>query len=230
MADIPTPDDDPWPAAGGAGGPLTVAGRPVPPSPDTGFLSVPEASAAVQHIYDEDVDEVGYVMNQTRLWAHQPALQQGLFALIGDAVTAAGLTFRQRAVLITAAASARDDAYCSLAWGARLAEVSSPDTAAGVVRGDDVGLDEGERALAAWARAVVRDPNGVAAADVEALRGAGLDDARIVAVTTLVALRLAFATVNDALGARPDHALHDSVPVEVRTAVTFGRPPAAGEG
>ena len=209
----------------------THANEPGPEaSPDTGFLSVPETSPAVQHLYDEDVDEVGYVMNQTRVWAHQPALQQGLFALIGDAVAAAGLTFRQRAVLVTATASARNDAYCALAWGARLAGVSSPDAAAGVVRGDDGGLDDGERALARWARAVVRDPNGTTAADVEPLRGAGFDDAQIVAITTFVALRLTFSTVNDALGARPDRDLGEVVPAELQAAVTFGRPLAAGLG
>jgi hypothetical protein len=38
-----------------------------------------------------------------------------------------------------------------------------------------------------------------------------------------VALRQAFSTVNDALGAQPDSELVDRVPAEVRQAVTFGR-------
>ena len=113
---------------------------------------------------------------------------------------------------------------------ARLAGVSSAAAAAAVVQGDDGALDDGVRALAAWARAAVRDPNGTTAADVEPLRAAGFDDARIVAVTAFVALRLAFSTVNDALGARPDVALGDTVPAELRAAVTFGRPGAAGDG
>jgi hypothetical protein len=98
------------------------------------------------------------------------------------------------------------------------------DIASGVLRGDDDLLDPSERALARWARQVARDPNAVAAGDVEALRDAGFDDAQIFAITVFVALRVAFSTVNDALGARPDRALGEAVPAAVRDAVTFGRP------
>jgi hypothetical protein len=40
----------------------------------------------------------------------------------------------------------------------------------------------------------------------------------------LVAFRLAFTTVNDALGARPDRALAAEAPREIVESVTFGRP------
>ena len=95
-----------------------------------------------------------------------------------------------------------------------------------MLRGDDDRLDPAERALAAWARQVARDPNGTAAADVEALRAAGYDDGQIAALTMFVALRIAFSTVNDALGARPGPELVASAPAAVRDAVTYGR---AGE-
>ena len=38
------------------------------------------------------------------------------------------------------------------------------------------------------------------------------------------ALRGAFSTINDALGALPDNELADMAPAEVRDAVTWGRP------
>jgi len=41
-----------------------------------------------------------------------------------------------------------------------------------------------------------------------------------------VALRLAFSTINDSLGAQPDAQLAQSLPREVREAVTYGRPVA----
>jgi hypothetical protein len=72
---------------------------------------------------------------------------------------------------------------------------------------------------------VVADPNTIVAEDVQALRDSGFDEAQIFAITTFVALRLAFSTVNDALGARPDRELCTSTPQEVCTAVTFGRQP-----
>jgi alkylhydroperoxidase family enzyme len=96
--------------------------------------------------------------------------------------------------------------------------------AAAVIRGDDEGLDGVDRALARWARLVASDPNAIVADDVQALRDGGFDDAQIFAITTYVALRLAFAIVNDALGARPDRRLGTSTPEPVRSAVTFGRP------
>ena len=54
----------------------------------------------------------------------------------------------------------------------------------------------------------------------------GNGDRQIFAITLFVALRLAFSTVNDALGATPDSQLTERVPTAVRSAVTFGRPPA----
>ena len=42
-----------------------------------------------------------------------------------------------------------------------------------------------------------------------------------------VAFRLAFSTVNDALGAVPDKQLADAAPEPVRAAVSYGRAPSA---
>ncbi len=193
-------------------------------STDVGFLGAAGMSADAQRLYDADLDELGYVMNVSKLWAYQPGTQVGLFDLIGHAVRAGSLTFRQRGILVTACASALGDAYCSLAWGKKLAGEAGADLAGGVLRGNDALLDEAERALARWARQITRDPNATDADDVQALRDAGYDDAQIFAITTFVALRIAFSTVNDALGARPDRELGETAPAPVRDAVTFGRP------
>ena len=198
--------------------------------PNTGFLGLPEPSADVQRLYDGDVDEVGYVMNLSKLWAYQPATNEGLFDLMRHAVQAGSLTFRQRGILVAACASALGDSYCSLAWGTRLAGEAGADVAGGVLRGDDDRLDASERALARWARQITRDPNATDSGDVQALRDAGYDDAQIFAITVFVALRIAFSTVNDALGARPDLRLAEAAPAPVRDAVTFGRSAAEGEG
>ena len=143
---------------------------------------------------------------------------------MGEVTRAGSLTFAQRSVLVTAAASALGDSYCSLAWGKKLADAAGPDVAAAVIRGGDDGLDAPEQALARWARLVATDPNAIDADDVQALRDAGFDDPQIFAITAFVALRLAFSTVNDALGARPDGELGATTPEPVRAAVSFGRP------
>ncbi len=87
-------------------------------------------------------------------------------------------------------------------------------------------MTEQEKAMAAWARKVARDPNATTPADIQALRDSGLDDGQIFAITAFVALRLAFSTINDSLGAQPDAQLVQSVPPQVREAVTYGRPAA----
>jgi uncharacterized peroxidase-related enzyme len=191
------------------------------------FLDEPPVSPGAQALFDEDLRDDGYVWNVTRLWAHQPDTRQGLFDLMSQAFKRSGLSFRQRGILVTAAASTLGDSYCSLAWGGKLGQAAESALAAGVLDGSDGGLTEAEQALAAWARKVVRDPNATTPADIEALHAVGLDDGQIFAVTAFVALRLAFSTVNDALGAQPDAQLAQSLPPEVRAAVNYGRPVAS---
>jgi uncharacterized peroxidase-related enzyme len=190
------------------------------------FLSEPEMTPQVQALYDEDLADGDYVWNVSRLWAHQPGTVTQLFELMSQAFRASGLGYRQRGILVAATASALGDSYCSLAWGGKLASASDAALAAAVLAGSDAGLTDQEKAIAAWARKVARDPNATTAADVQALRDGGLDDGQIFAITAFVALRLAFSTVNDSLGAQPDAELARSLPAEVRDAVPYGRPVA----
>jgi uncharacterized peroxidase-related enzyme len=190
------------------------------------FLEEPPLSDQVQALYDEDLTDSGYVWNVSRLWAHQPDTMKRLFELMSQAFTPSGLSFRQRGILVTAAASTLGDSYCSLAWGGKLSKASDAVVAAGILNSSDAGLTDQEMALAAWARKVASDPNSTTPADIQALRDAGLDDDQIFAVTAFVALRLAFSTINDSLGAQPDAQLAMSLPQEVREAVTYGRPVA----
>jgi uncharacterized peroxidase-related enzyme len=194
------------------------------PSSATSYLDDAPPSADAQRQFDSDLGGLGYVMNTSRLWAHDPASLDRLSELLGHVVRAGSLTYRQRAILVTAAASALGDSYCSLAWGNKLAGEAGDAVAEAVLRGDDRELDRGERSLARWARRLARDPNSTTAADVDSLRAAGFDDAQIFAISVFVALRIAFSTVNDALGAHPDPQLGIDAPAAVREAVTFGRP------
>ena len=188
-----------------------------------GFLDLPLVTPEAQMIFDEDIAEDGYVMNVSRLWAYNPALVTGLFGLMGDAISEHKLSFRHRGILVAACASTLGDSYCSLAWGSKLAGVSDPDIAAAVIRGTDEGLTDEDRALASWARKVAKDPNGTTTQDVEVLRSAGFNDAQVFAITAFVALRIAFSTVNDALGVGPDAALRATAPRQIVDAIGFGR-------
>ena len=189
-----------------------------------GFLDRPDTTPAVQRLFEADLDEMGFVMNVSRLWAYQPETFAALFDLIRRTSTDRGLTLRQRGILVAAAASAFGDSYCSLAWGSRLAEASDADTAAGVLTGGDDGLEPAERAMARWARHVARGPGRTTEADVLAMRDAGYGDAEIFTITVFVALRVALSAVNNALGVQPDAQYRSTAPAEVLEAVTFGRP------
>jgi uncharacterized peroxidase-related enzyme len=188
------------------------------------FLRHAGVSAAAKAIFDEDINEVGFVMNVSRLWAYMPEAIVALFELMHQVTSARPFTARERGILITACASASGNSYCSLAWGTKLAGLAGPELAAGILRGEDDGLTGPERAMAAWARRIARDPNGTSAADVAELRLAGFSDSDIFAMTVFVALRVAFSAVNDALGVRPDAEYRSQAPAAVLDAVTYGRP------
>jgi uncharacterized peroxidase-related enzyme len=197
--------------------------------PASSFLREAAPSPGAQRLFDDDEEGLGYVMNTSRLWAHDPAALDGLSKLLGHVTKAGSLTFRQRAILVTSGASALGDSYCSLAWGKKLAAEAGATVAGDVLRGDDAGLDRAEQALASWARRLARDPNSTTAADVQSLRAAGFGDDQIFAISVFVALRVAFSTVNDALGVPPDWQLGVEAPAAIREAVTFGRPIAPAE-
>ena len=203
--------------------------RTPPKATAAGFLRPPPPTPAAQQLIEADVSGVGYATNVSRLWAQLPAALNGLAELMGRATRASSLSSGQRAVLVAATASALGDSYCSMAWGKKLAAATSPDVAAGVLRGGEAGLDDVGQALANWARLVTGNPNAISAQDVQALRDVGYDDPQIFAITLFVALRLAFSSVNDALGTLPDQELWASLPESVRSAVSFGRPADTGE-
>ena len=191
---------------------------------DTGFLAPPPESAAADRLFAHDREAFGFVMNLSRAWAHQPEVHDDLFALLGRTADAAGLTYRQRGVLISALASTMRDPHCSLAWGTRLAGAAGDEVAADVLGGEDDRLD----ADRAGARRV--GPAGGPGPQRHRRRG-GRGPARGRVTTTGRSppsrcswpSRIAFSTVNDALGARPGPELVASAPAAVRDAVTYGR-------
>jgi uncharacterized peroxidase-related enzyme len=192
------------------------------------FLGEPPSTEPAQAFYAEELDGDGYVSNFIRVWCWRPDVFTAFNTLRACLVDESTLTYRDRAVLVTATAAERQDSYCSLAWGARLADASDETTAAQVIDGTTASaLSDREATLAAWARQVVRDPNATTAADVARLRDVGLGDREIFEATAFIAFRLAFSTINDALGACPDKQLADRTPELVRAAVSYGRAPLA---
>lgn len=188
------------------------------------FLTDAPLTDDVRSVFDHANAEDGYVANHTRLWSWRPDLDQAFTELRAGLMRSSSLSDRERAIVVSAAASTLGDSYCSLAWGSRLAGLIGDEPASLVVKARDPDvLTARERALAQWVRKVARDPNATTQADVDALRAAGFGDREIFEATAFAALRLAFSTVNDALGCAPDRQLFDAAPTSIRAAVSFGR-------
>jgi len=184
-------------------------------------------TAAAKQLFQGDLDELGYVTNYKRLWAWRPETCVDFGRLRSQLMEGSTLSKRELAVCVCASVANLGDSYCSLAWGKTLADAADPATAAAalsIARSD--GLRTRERALADWARKVVRDPGGTIPADVEKLRQAGFSEKEIFEATVLMAFRVAFSMVNNALGVNPDHQVAEAAPAEVREVVTYGRKPA----
>lgn len=187
------------------------------------FLSRPSGEEA-ERLREADRAGYGFTMNLTELWAHDPGAKDAFFDLAAGLCETAGLDLRDRGVLTAATAATHSDSYCAIAWGGKLAAAADEEVALAVLRGDDDALTPRDRALAGWARRVAGDPSATTAADLQPLREVGLDDRAIFALTTYIGLRLAFSTVNAALGASPDADLRRLASEAVVDAVTWGRP------
>jgi uncharacterized peroxidase-related enzyme len=189
------------------------------------FLTDPPPSPQSDAFFEASRESDGYVGNFTRLWCWRPDLFKSFVDLRLALMGSTTLTDREQAIVVTATVSEFGDSYCSLAWGSKLAALAGDETAAGVIAGGLPGdLSPRETAIAEWCRNVVRDPMATTPEQVAGLREAGLDDREIFEATLLLGFRLAFSTVNDALGALPDRQLADHAPAPVRDAVSFGRP------
>lgn len=191
------------------------------------LLNDPPVDDVVRAMYDEDLADDGYISNHTRAWALRPDVCQrfrDLRVQLGQQMT---LSQAELAVVIAATVAEAADPYCSLAWGKNLADATNERVAADVLRGQTpTELSERESVLAAWTRSVVRDPSATTSHEVDMLRASGFSDRDIAEVTMLIAFRIAFSTVNAALGAEPDRQLAERVPGAVREAVDYGRPVA----
>ena len=164
-------------------------------TPSQAFVSDPPVDVSVTAAYEDDLASDGYINNSTRVWCWRPDVLASFQTLRAGLRDSSDLSGREVAAMVAATAAAPGDPYCSLAWGARLAELSDEATAARVLQGDPSGLSSREAALARWSRQVVLDSNAPTQADVDHLRDVGFSDREIFEATAFIAFRLAFSTI-----------------------------------
>ena len=191
----------------------------------SGFLGAPPHSPAAQRLFDEDLEGAGYVTNVSRLWAHLPSALNGLSDLMGETTRAGSLSFDP-------AGRARDGGCVSPGrlllldgMGQKtLRRRRRPRSLPRVIGGGTEGLDDDGPGVGPMGSTGGNEPElHLGRGRSGASRDVGFDDSQIFAITAFVALRLAFSTVNDALGSVPDSELREAMPEPVRSAVVFGR-------
>jgi uncharacterized peroxidase-related enzyme len=191
------------------------------------FLNEPPPTVIGQSLYDDDRESQGYVDNLTRLWCWRPELMQQYFALRRSLIADTELSSVDIAVLDVSTAAARESSYCALAKGSNLAGLTDTDSAVALATGSVDSLDPRTAALANWAKQVAVRPSRTTRADLQPLKELGLSDQEIFDATLTIALRVMFATVNDALGAQADAQLAQRAPAAIKAAVQYGREPAS---
>lgn len=181
------------------------------------ILGVARETIEASKMASEDVEALGFVSNATKMWMHEPAAFELLFAAIGTSAREAGLSIAERGAAIIAAALVVGDTYCPLAWGEKLGRATTPELSASVLHGNHDLLDERSRVIVEWARTVAAGEL-TTAAHIDRLRDVGFTKAEVVHLTQFVALRVAFTRINGALGAFPEQGYVDLVDEVVREA------------
>lgn len=187
-----------------------------------------DATGATAAMYASEHERVGYLPRYTQAFGARPAVYDAWRQLITE-VTSAMPTRRYELVTLAAARELRST-YCSIAHGAILAEkFLSEDDVARLAQGEvPDALDDGERAVVAFAAKAARSATDITAADVEHLRAHGLDDGEILDVVLATAARCFFSTVLDATGTQADAVYSERLEPVMRDALTVGRPIADG--
>lgn len=186
-----------------------------------------DAEGEVRAMYERQQDFWGYVPNYAKAFSHRPEVLARWARLLAE--IRRPMDDRRFELVTFAAAHALRHTACSLAHGKALANFVGEDAVCALARGERVEpLTEAEHAIAAFARKVALDAASITAADLDALRAHGLDDAEIFDVAAAAAGRAFFTKLLDALGSEPEATLN-GLGATLKNALVTGRPIGAAE-
>jgi uncharacterized peroxidase-related enzyme len=183
-----------------------------------------DATGATAEMYATEHERVGYLPRYAQAFGDRPGVYRAWRQLIGE-VSSSMPTRRFELVTLAAARELRST-YCSVAHGAILANrFLRVDEVTQLAKGGvPDALDEGERAVVAFAAKAARGPADITAEDVDSMRSHGLDDAEILDVVLATAARCFFSTVLEATGTQADAVYYGQLDPVLRDALTVGRP------
>jgi uncharacterized peroxidase-related enzyme len=194
-----------------------------------------DASGELREMYLRQQGKWGYVPNYARVFSARPELMPLWAELLAG--IRRHIEPRRFELATLAAAAALGSSYCALAHGTALIRHLSPASVAAIAgaaaRDEQLPplpeLSPADHAIVRFAARAARRPARIDAADIDALRAAGLHDAEIFDLAATVAARCFFAGLVESLGTRADAAYAGMQP-ELRDALTMGRPIATTPG
>jgi uncharacterized peroxidase-related enzyme len=178
-----------------------------------------EAEGKLREIYEGDKKSLGYVPNHAKVFSLRPEVLEAWRAFQGS--IRKNLRLRRYELVTLAAAMALKCRYCLLAHGAILIKngISLDQLRLILKNFKDAGLEHAEIAMMEFAQKIILNANEITKADVDALRGVGLEDIEILDITLTATMRSFASKTFDALGAGPDavyneleHQLSDLLP------------------
>jgi uncharacterized peroxidase-related enzyme len=168
--------------------------------------SIETSPAASQPLLQAVQAQLGSVPNLFRIVGNSPAALEGYLALSG-ALAKGRLEPKTRARLALTVAEANGCAYCLSAHSYLGRNLNRLDEAELQANRQARSSDPKAEAALAFAARLVETRGHVAAADVEAVKAAGYDDAAVVEIVLHVALNTLTNYVNSALGTEVDFPL-----------------------
>lgn len=159
-----------------------------------------EATGDVAAIYAEDIADLGYVPDYTRVMAMNPEAYRA-WEQLGRTIKRS-LGARRFELVTLAAAQGTHSQHCRLAHGRKTLGLMEEGELEGVARDyRSAGLTDAEVAMMEFAERISTDSTGITDADVLRLRDLGFTDREIVDITLAAAARNYFSRAIQALGA-----------------------------
>ena len=186
-------------------------------------ISPSESRDEVREMYAREQEDWGFVPDYARVFCHRPRVMESWANLLKE-IRRPVDEYRVELVTLAAAYESRHSP-CSLAHGAKLAEMIGKEALLAIAAGhEDQVLDPKDVAIWRFARQIARDASQITVADIEELREShGLSDDEIFDIAANAASRCFFTKLLDALGADADRGFM-GLDSDLRHALTVGRP------
>ena len=162
-----------------------------------------EATGEVAELYAEDLEDLGYVADYTRVMSMNPEAFRAFEDLMRT--IAPNLGKRRYELVTLAAAQALHSTHCRLAHGHKCLTFMDADELERIARDyHDAGLSEAEVAMMEYAEKISTEAHTITESDTVRLRDLGITDREIVDITLAAAARNYFSRAIQALGAAVD--------------------------